>query len=141
MRSLLTKFGQSAALALPLLTSSGLLRAAEPEIELDVTMSVIEDEDEAEAKLVSEIVIPRSAVAGEKSQGATTDTGMETSSQALESGREFGQQRAAEARQEAAAAKEIKESKKENRPSPPRGPPETPPGGPPQTPPRGNPNN
>lgn len=61
------------------------------EDDLDVTLSVVEDEGEAEEQLVNDIELP--ADADEQAQ-ENAAFGLDTANQARQQGREFGEERA-----------------------------------------------
>ena len=97
-------------------TLSSKVLAAESGYLLDVTMDIIESEEDAESRLVSEIKIPRSAVRNAVGSNPTkNDDKTNTKNENREKSREQGQKRANEAKQRAKSAKEIRTREKENR--------------------------
>ena len=64
--------------------------------DLDVTLSILEDEDMSEEVFVNEIALPFQAVEKARENAAR---GIDTSNQARQQGREFGAERAREARE------------------------------------------
>ena len=64
--------------------------------DLDVTLSILEDEDMSEEVFVNEIALPIQAVEKARENAAR---GIDTSNQARQQGREFGAERAREARE------------------------------------------
>lgn len=79
---------------------SSLACAGENEVP-DVTMTVLESEAEAE-RVISEIQLPQQASPVARERAAA---GLETANEARERGREFGQERAEQARDRAAPGK------------------------------------
>lgn len=64
--------------------------------DLDVTLTILEDEDMSEEVFVNEIALPIQAVEKARENAAR---GIDTSNQARQQGREFGAERAREARE------------------------------------------
>lgn len=75
--------------------------SAHADEDLDVTMTIIEDENISEEQFVNEIRLPIHAA---EQAHENASHGMETSNQARQQGREFGAQRAQEARENNGAA-------------------------------------
>ncbi len=75
-----------------LLALSGAVLAED----LDVTLTILEDEDMSEEVFVNEIALPFQAVEKARENAAR---GIDTSNQARQQGREFGAERAREARE------------------------------------------
>lgn len=101
---------------------SSLAFAGEDEVP-DVTMSVLESEAEVE-RVISEIQLPQAASPMAQERAAS---GLDTANEARERGREFGQERAEQARDRAAPGKPETPGKpdkpgKPDRPGPPDNP-------------------
>lgn len=83
--------------------------------DLDVTLTILEDEDVSEEVFVNEIALPFQAV--EKARENAT-RGIDTSNQARQQGREFGAERAREARENSNQGGPEEDAGENNTPGP-----------------------